>query len=56
MIENACRDFNIDVSQSFMIGDSQRDIECGTNAGCKKSILVSKSYTLLDFVKEYLQG
>lgn len=54
MIENACKDFNIDASQSFMIGDSQRDIECGTNAGCKKSVQISESYTLLDFVREYL--
>ena len=54
MIEAACRDFNIDVSQSFMVGDSQRDVECGQNAGCKKSVLVSDTYTLMDFVSDNL--
>ncbi|MCR5763691.1 MAG: HAD-IIIA family hydrolase [Treponema sp.] len=55
MIEDACRDFNIDVSQSYMVGDSQRDIECGQNAKCKKSILVSDSYKIQDFVQEYIK-
>ena len=54
MIEAACRDFNIDVSQSFMVGDSQRDVESGQNAGCKKSVLVSDTYTLMDFVSDNL--
>jgi len=56
LIEEAQKDYNIDVSQSFMVGDSQRDIDCGTNAGCKKSILVNDKYTLQDFVRDYITG
>ena len=41
MLLQAAKDFNIDLSQSYMIGDSWRDIEAGQNAGCK-SILVSE--------------
>lgn len=53
MILQACKDFNIDVTESFMVGDSQNDIECGRNAGCK-SVLVSENYSLLNFVEETL--
>ena len=35
----AARDFNIDLSQSWIIGDGSRDIEAGIRAGCK-AILV----------------
>lgn len=34
MILDAAFDFNIDLSKSFIIGDSERDIETGNNAGC----------------------
>ncbi len=40
LLLQAARDFNIDLSQSFMIGDSQRDIEAGQNAGLKASFLI----------------
>ena len=36
----AANDFNIDLSRSYMIGDSVRDVEAGENAGIKKSILI----------------
>ena len=35
MLLQAAKDFNIDLSQSFMIGDSDRDVEAGEAAGCK---------------------
>jgi len=31
----ASRNFNIDLSESWMIGDSERDVLAGKNAGCK---------------------
>lgn len=34
MLFKAAEDFNIDLSESWMIGDSETDIECGKNAGC----------------------
>lgn len=35
LILKAAEDFNIDLSQSWMIGDGESDILCGRNAGCK---------------------
>ena len=52
LLLKAASDFNIDLAQSYMVGDGKNDIEAGISAGCKKSVLVSDSYTLLDFVKE----
>jgi histidinol-phosphate phosphatase family protein len=34
MFLDAAFDFNLDLSKSFMIGDSERDVEAGINAGC----------------------
>lgn len=33
MLLNAARDFNIDLSASYIIGDDERDVEAGKNAG-----------------------
>ncbi len=35
LIFKAQKDFNIDLSASFMVGDSERDVESGLNAGCR---------------------
>jgi D-glycero-D-manno-heptose 1,7-bisphosphate phosphatase len=40
LLLQAAQDFNIDLSQSIMIGDSERDVEAGKNAGCKESYLI----------------
>ncbi len=37
-------EFQINLSQSFMIGDKLIDLECGRNAGVKRSILVRTGY------------
>jgi len=37
-------EFGIDLSQSYLIGDKLIDLECGWNAGVKKSILVRTGY------------
>jgi D-glycero-D-manno-heptose 1,7-bisphosphate phosphatase len=37
-------EFNLDLSQSFMIGDKLIDLQCGWNAGVNKSILVRTGY------------
>ena len=39
MLLKATKDFNIDLRQSYMVGDSKNDIECGKNAGCKTVLL-----------------
>jgi len=53
MLLKAAEDFNIDISQSIMIGDSEIDIKCGETSGCKKNILIKKNaeYSLLEVVK-----
>lgn len=37
-------EFGVDLAQSYMIGDKVIDLECGWNAGVKKSILVRTGY------------
>ena len=39
----AAKDWNIDLSASYMIGDSERDVAAGNSAGCKQSYLVKKN-------------
>lgn len=53
LLLQAAKDFNIDLSGSYIIGDSYRDIEAGENAGVKKCIQVevNKANGLLDAVK-----
>ena len=41
---DARNEFGIDLSESYMIGDKLTDLECGWNAGVKKSILVRTGY------------
>ena len=43
LMPQAAKDFNIDLSLSYMIGDSERDIEAGMSAGCKEAFLVEKN-------------
>lgn len=40
MLLKAADDFNIDLTQSFMVGDSENDIKAGNAVGCK-SILIN---------------
>jgi D-glycero-D-manno-heptose 1,7-bisphosphate phosphatase len=39
MLFNASKDFNIDLTQSWMIGDGENDILCGKNAGCHTAFI-----------------
>ena len=40
LLLQAAKDWNIDLSQSYMIGDSERDVEAGNAAGCKQSFFI----------------
>lgn len=40
LLLRAAKDFNIDLSQSYMIGDDDRDVKAGENAGCKASVKI----------------
>ena len=37
-------EFNLNLAESFMVGDKLIDLECGWNAGVKQSILVRTGY------------
>lgn len=54
MLLRAAADWNIDLSTSYMIGDLERDLAAGRNAGCKESIMVETNAPggLLDAVKQ----
>lgn len=43
LVLEAAKDFNIDLSKSYFVGDASADIECGMNAGLK-TILVKTGY------------
>lgn len=45
MIFSAAKDFDIDLSQSFLIGDAKSDIKVGKRAGCK-TILVDNDISI----------
>jgi histidinol-phosphate phosphatase family protein len=40
MLLQAAKDFNLDLSRLYMVGDNQSDIDAAINAGCKGGILV----------------
>ena len=52
----AAHDFNIDMSQSIMIGDNNIDVESGINAGCLKTILIktNESLQLVNSINNFL--
>lgn len=58
MLLQAARDFNIDLSASYMVGDGDNDVQCGINAGCTPVLLTTEVCdichypTLLDFVND----
>ena len=54
MFIKAAEDFNIDLSESYMIGDSDNDMKAGINAGCK-TIRIEKDGNLLEAVKEVIR-
>ena len=41
MILQAAKDFNIDLSESYMMGDDLIDIEAGKNAGCRTVLVLT---------------
>jgi len=44
MLLKAAEDFNIDLSESWVIGDSENDVLAGKNAGCKTVLIGSGDY------------
>lgn len=52
LLLRAAQDFNIDLSGSIMIGDGERDVQAGINAGCAVSHLLKEGETLPEALKE----
>ena len=57
MLMQAAKDWNIDIANSYMIGDTSRDLQAGCNAGCKDSIQVktNKANALLEAVRNIIK-
>ena len=64
MLLKAAEDLNIDLNQSYMVGDSENDIKAGKAAGCKNVLLNTECEyygqdicvaSLKDFVNQYLR-
>ena len=55
LIIQAVTDFQIDLSKSYMIGDSETDMQAARNAGCK-GILLKKDQTLLEVVVDLFES
>lgn len=55
LIIQAANDFGIDLKQSWMIGDHDRDVQSGLNAGCK-SIKITSENTLDEIVNTILKS
>lgn len=51
MILDLIAKYNIDASESYMIGDKDIDVTCGENAHLKKSYLIDEKHDLLYFAK-----
>ena len=56
LLLKAAQNYNIDMSQSYMIGDNPSDIEAGDNAGCGQSFMIATNtnYGLLNTIKAIL--
>jgi len=61
MLLHAAEEFNIDLSESYMIGDSENDVLAGKRAGCKTVLIGEDNVdadlrvtSVLDFSEKYL--
>ena len=54
LIHQAVREFSIDLSKSYMLGDNDSDVLCAQNAGCK-GIKIENQSKLLDVIKNIVE-
>lgn len=55
LLLQAAKDFNIDLSQSIMIGDSESDIAAGRNAGCLINRLISTNACINHLISKIIK-
>lgn len=56
LILKAVEKYNIDLSKSYMIGDSLIDIECGENSGCTSFLISNDKYERISTVNSFKEG
>ncbi len=63
MLLDAAKDFNVDLSLSWMIGDGENDVKAGKAAGCRTVLLGNEDYgqdytfhSLSEWCDSFLQG
>ena len=58
LLLQAAKDFNIELSKSIMVGDSERDVEAGIVAGCKQTIKIetNKNIELKQVIQNLLNN
>ncbi len=52
LVLQAAKDFNIDLSSSYIIGDRDKDVECGKAAGLRQSLLCERNGNLLETLEK----
>ncbi len=57
LLFRAAKKWDIDLSQSYMVGDKTSDVLAGQRAGCKASFLLGEDYSsLLDVAREIVRN
>lgn len=63
MLLRAAKDFNINLEESWMVGDSESDIKAGRAAGCRTALVGWEDYgqdvtvaSVADFVEHFVKG
>jgi len=56
MIDQACKVYDIDLANSFLVGDSQRDIDCANKRGIKALGIYSGKETKLSAASGYFNS
>ena len=54
MLFQAQKDFSLNLSETILFGDDERDIAAGRAAGCAEVMQVTREKTLYDLVRSYL--
>lgn len=54
LLLQAAKDFNIDLSQSIIIGDSDSDVLSGLNAGCNSSFILDSKHSIATLCKYFI--
>ena len=61
MLLKAAKEYNIDLTESWVVGDSDSDVMCGKNAGCRTAFIGSDNNSdicginLLDCIRKILE-